>query len=186
MIKELLYNTRSVRRYDSSRKISYEELRDIAEATRLCPSTANLQRLRLALVTEGEVEQGIFDTLSFAALLRPWQGPGEGERPVGYIVIMANTEADVNLCIDAGIIAEAMLLVARERGIGGCMFRSFNREKLTRVLGKDGFYPLLVISLGYPGESVVLEDAKDGCLAYYRDEADVHHVPKLTLDELII
>lgn len=186
MIKELLKKTRSTRRYDESRSVSYEQLLSIAEAARLCPSTANLQRLRLSLVTEARDTDEIFETLSFAALLRPWIRPDIGQRPTAYIVIMADREADVNLSIDAGIIAEAMLLTANEIGIAGCMFRSFDKEKLTRVLGKDGFYPLLVLSLGYPGERVVLEDCVDGNLGYYRDSEDVHHVPKLPLKDIII
>ncbi len=186
MIKDLLKATRSVRRYDESRKITCEQLQEIAEAVRLCPSAANMQRLRLALVVEQEQSGEVFDTLAFAALLRPWVRPDVGERPVAYIVIMADREADVNLSIDAGIIAEAMLLTAKEQGIAGCMFRSFDKEKLTRVLGKDGYYPLLVLSLGYPGEMVVLETAVDGDLKYYRDGEGVHHVPKLALEDVII
>lgn len=186
MIKELLESTRSYRRYDEKRKIDRHELLDIAEAVRLCPSAANLQRIRLALVSdEGECE-GVFDTLAFAAYLRPWVRPEKGERPVAYIVIMTECELDTNLSIDVGIAAEALMLTARERGIVGCMFRSFNRENLTRVLGKGGYIPALVISLGYPGERVVLEDARDGNIRYYRDDEDTHHVPKLPLDTIVL
>ena len=56
---------------------------------------------------------------------------------------------------------------------------------LTRVLGKEGYKPILVISLGYPGERVELETSADN-LRYYRDENGVHHVPKLPLEDLLI
>ena len=47
--------------------------------------------------------------------------------------------------------------------------------------------PVLVVALGEPDETVVLEDLPaDGRTAYYRDENGVHHVPKRTLDALII
>lgn len=184
MLKDLLKQTRSVRRYDESRKIDRSTLMDIVESVRYCPSAANLQRVRVAIVDDSLCD-GVFDTLSFAAYLRPWVHPDVGERPVAYLVLMTKTDPDTNLAIDCGIVAEAIALSAREKGIGYCMFRSFNAENLTRVLAKEGYTPVLVISLGYPGEEVVIETATDS-LRYYRDENDVHHVPKLALEDIIL
>ena len=186
MIKELLKETRSYRRYDESKPIDRRTLEQICEAVRFCPCAANLQRLRLVLLTEEKECAEVFETLSFAAYLRPWVRPEEGERPVAYAVIMTEKEPDVNLSIDIGIAAEAMLLTAREMGIGGCMFRSFNAENLTRILGKEGYSPILVLSFGYPGEKIVLEDGRADALKYYRDSDGVHHVPKLPLEEIIL
>ena len=45
---------------------------------------------------------------------------------------------------------------------------------------------LWIIALGKPAEKCVLEDAGDGDILYYRDEDQVHHVPKRTLDEIIL
>jgi nitroreductase len=109
-----------------------------------------------------------------------------GERPVAYAVLMTATDPDVNLAIDIGLCAEAMILTAREKGIGACLFRSFNKDKLSEILSKDGYIPVLVISLGYPAEEVVIDEVKNGDIKYYRDENDVHHVPKLSLSELLI
>jgi len=39
--------------------------------------------------------------------------------------------------------------------------------------------------LGKPAEQVVIEDLKDNNVKYWRDENQVHHVPKRKLDELI-
>ena len=44
----------------------------------------------------------------------------------------------------------------------------------------------MVLALGKPDETVVLEEMKENNFKYYRDENDVHHVPKRSLDELII
>ena len=99
---------------------------------------------------------------------------------------MTESKPDVNLAIDIGICAEAMLLVAREYGIGGCLFRSFSEDTLCEKLGRQGLVPSLVIALGYPSETVVIDDTSGSDIKYYRDENDVHHVPKISLDTIIV
>lgn len=186
MIKELLLKTRSYRRYDENRAMTEEDIRAIAEAVRLVPSAGNLQRVRVAFVNDTLQNEEIFSTLGFAAYLKDWDGPAVGERPVGYAVLMTEREPDVNLAIDIGIAAEGMLLSAMERGIGGCIFRSFNKERLSEILKKDGYIPALVISFGCPAETVVIEDVKNGDVKYYRDTDGVHHVPKRSTDDILI
>ena len=46
---------------------------------------------------------------------------------------------------------------------------------------------MLVLALGKPAEQVVLDTVgDDGDTRYWRDENEVHHVPKRSLEELII
>ena len=46
---------------------------------------------------------------------------------------------------------------------------------------------LLVLALGKPKENVMIDDVgTDGSIKYWRDAQDVHHVPKRSLDELIV
>jgi hypothetical protein len=75
-----------------------------------------------------------------------------------------------------------------EQGFGGCMIGSIKRDELRKVLEiPEHLEILLVLALGKPNEKVVLEDVgEDGDIKYYRAGQDVHHVPKRTLDELII
>ena len=45
----------------------------------------------------------------------------------------------------------------------------------------------MVLPLGYPKEEVVIEEINQiGDVKYWRDENEVHHVPKRTLDQLIL
>jgi hypothetical protein len=80
------------------------------------------------------------------------------------------------------------MLGATERGLGGCMIGSIDHDGLRQVLDIPKQYEiLLVLALGKPKETVVLEEVgSDGDIRYYRDANGVHHVPKRSLNELIL
>ena len=103
------------------------------------------------------------------------------------MIILHDTEIREAGGVDHGIAAQSMVLGAMERGIGGCMIGSIDRPKLRAALEIPERYDiLLIVALGKPAETVVLEDVgSDGDVKYYRDDQDVHHVPKRTLEELI-
>lgn len=191
MLKDLLKKNRSYRGYDESRKISREELEELVEYTRLCPATANIQPLKYYLAWEPESLAKIQELTKWAGALPHMNLPREGMRPTGFIVICQDTRISNNAASflkDVGIVAQTMLLGAAEKGLGGCMIGSFNKEAMMEQLGLADYLMLhLVVALGAPAEEIVLEDAPEGKeVKYYRDENDVHHVPKRTLKELIL
>lgn len=65
---------------------------------------------------------------------------------------------------------------------------SVDREGLLRDLDLPGRYEvLLVLALGMPAETVALEEVgRHGDTGYWRDADGVHHVPKRSLDEIIV
>lgn len=191
MLKDLLKKNRSYRGYDESRKISREELEELVEYTRLCPATANIQPLKYYLAWEPESLAKIQELTKWAGALPHLNLPREGMRPTGFIIICQDTRISNNATSflkDVGIVAQTMLLGAAEKGLGGCMIGSFNKETMMEQLGLADYLMLhLVVALGAPAEEIVLEDAPEGKeVKYYRDENDVHHVPKRTLKELIL
>ena len=185
MIKELVIKNRSVRRYDNSVKLSRELLSELVDIGRLCASAGNLQRIRFATVCEEQNVRAVRELLGFAAYLKDWDGPTETENPSAYVVMLSEAD-DANLFVDIGIAGGAMLLGAVERGYNGCMFRSFDKEKLSLLLGIDGLTPRLVISLGKAAERVEITEALDDDIKYYRRSDDVHVVPKRPLPEVLI
>jgi nitroreductase len=80
------------------------------------------------------------------------------------------------------------LLSAVEKGLGGCIIGSINREKLRKDLKiPEHLEILLVVALGKPKETVVIEEVgADGNIKYWRDSDGVHHVPKRSLDDIIV
>jgi hypothetical protein len=61
------------------------------------------------------------------------------------------------------------------------------KELATTINNPEHFEILLVIALGKPAEQVVIESTgPDGDIKYWRDKDGVHHVPKRSLDEIII
>ena len=81
-----------------------------------------------------------------------------------------------------------MLLGATERGLGGCIIGTIQRENLRTALEiPPRFDILLVLALGKPKERVMIErvDAS-GNTKYWRDDKEVHHVPKRSLEDIII
>jgi len=188
MIKELVSKTRSVRRFRQGEKISGESLRELVELARLSASASNRQPLKFMLSCEPGKNAVIFRHLAWAGALKNWGGPAEGERPAAYIIILGDTRISKDFGVDHGIAAQSIVLGAREKGYGACMVGSIKREELRQSLAIAGHLEiLLVLALGVPAETVVLEDAvPGGPVTYYRDEKDSHHVPKRTLEELIV
>ena len=64
---------------------------------------------------------------------------------------------------------------------------AFKNESLREVLQlPEHLKVMYVIALGKPKETVVLEEMKDGDYKYWRETDGSHHVPKRSLDELVI
>ncbi len=187
-LKEIVERNRSYRRFDGRFALDEKVLRELLALARVTPSAANRQPLKYVLSGSPEWNAKIFETLAWAGYLPDWPGPDAPERPTGYIVILLDTRIHKEADIDVGIVAQTILLGAVEKGLGGCMFASIQREELARRLSlPEGLKVALVIALGKPVEKVVLEDLPSGgSIKYYRDADRTHHVPKRTMEELIL
>jgi len=188
MLEDLIRKNRSYRRFHQDVPVDIETLRALVNLARLSASGSNLQPLKYILSCEPETNARIFPHTRWAGYLKDWPGPAEGERPTAYIVILGDTEIRKSFGCDHGIAAQSIMLGAAERGLGGCMIGSIDRGELRQVLDIPEQYDiLLILALGKPKETVVLEAVgPDGDTKYYRDTDGVHHVPKRSLDELVV
>lgn len=188
MLMDLIIKNRSYRRFDTAVHISMEELNKMIEAARLSPYGTNIQSTKYILVNDQQVCNMITENCIWAGYLTDWDGPAENERPTAYIVFLYDKTLQKESMHSEGIAAQSILLSAVEMGYGGCIIGSCKRPVLLEQLDIDQerFEIAFVIALGKPAEEIVLEEAADGNIKYYRDENDVHHVPKRSLDELIL
>jgi nitroreductase len=188
MLKDLIIKNRSYRRFYQDETVSLDVLRELVELARLSASASNRQPLKYILSCEPKKNASIFNCLAWAGYLKERGGPVEGERPAAYIIVMGDKEISQSFGCDHGIAAQSIMLGATEKGLGGCMIGSIRRPELARLLGvSDRYDILLVLALGKPKEQVVLETVgADGDIKYWRDNQQVHYVPKRSLDEIVI
>jgi nitroreductase len=188
MLRELVLKNRSCRRFHQEISVSLETLRELVDLARQSASGSNKQPLKYILSCDPQMNSRIFANLAWAGYIKDWSAPEEGERPAAYIIILGDKTISQSFGCDHGIAAQSILLGATEMGLGGCMIGSVRKAELSQVMSIPAEYEiLLAIALGRPKERVVLETVgPDGDIRYWRDEQAVHHVPKRSLEEIIV
>jgi nitroreductase len=188
MLKDLVLKCRSYRRFHEDIAVGMDTLKDLVDMARCTASATNRQPLKYILSCNRERNAQIFSCLHWAAMLRNWPGPAEGERPGAYIIVLGDKSVVPSFGVDHGVAAQTILLGAVEKGLGGCMLAAVDRDDLKRLLAiPEKLDVLLVIAIGKPKEKVVLDALEPGgSTSYYRDKDDVHHVPKRSLTEIVV
>jgi nitroreductase len=188
MFAELIKKNRSYRRFHEDVPIPMETLHELVGFTRYCASAANLQPLKYMVCCDPENNARVFKHLAWAGYLKDWNGPSRGERPAAYIIILGDTTISKTFGCDHGIAGQTILLGATEKGLGGCFIGAVKRKAL-----RDSFHIpdhldiLLVLALGKPKEQVAIDDVDEkGNIQYWRDDQQVHHVPKRRLEDILI
>jgi len=186
-LKELIFKTRSYRRFDESYHIDAEMLESFIDLARLSASGANKQPLKYLYFNTTEDCEKIFPYLAWAGYLTDWPGPDRGERPAAYIIILGDKSISDIFGVDHGIAAQSIMLGATDAGLGGCIIGSIKRDELSNEFSvPDNFDILLVLALGKTIENVIVEDIRNADVKYWRDNNKNHHVPKRSLKDLII
>jgi len=186
-ISDIVLQNRSIRRFYQDERIDRELLVDLVNLARLSASGTNKQALKFVIINDPETCDTVFPSTLWAGYLSDWEGPVKGEQPSAYIIILGDKNISSSFGVDHGIAAQSMMLGASEKGYGGCMIGSIKRKELRRDLKIPDIYEiLLILALGKPREKVVIDEVKNGDIRYWRDDNEIHHVPKRKLDDLII
>lgn len=167
-----------------------EELLEMVDCARLAASSVNQQPLKYYLAWEKEETDRIQAMTKWARGLPQLELPHRGMYPTAFIVICQDLKISDSLARyqkDVGIVAQTILLSAVEMGLGGCMIGNFNAGEVKEALQLADMAPLLIVAIGKPAERIVLTQIEDGeSVAYYRDDQDVHYVPKRKLEDVVL
>ena len=188
--KELVLKNRSYRGYDRTVKQTQEELAALVDYARLMPAARNAQPLKYFLAYDEDVVAQIQKHTSWAGSLPDLSLPFANEEPTSFIVVLQDTTIESNLGQfqkDVGIVGATITLAAVEKGLGCCMIGAYSAVGVKEVLQlSEHLTPVLVIAIGKPTEKIVLTEALDGEVTYYRDEENVHFVPKRLAADIIV
>ncbi len=184
---ELVTKNRSYRRFQESEPISTGQLETLVELARLSASAGNLQPLKFILSNDPVRNGAIFSCLHWESFIEGFPAPAKGRRPSAYILVLGDTSITKDFSCNHGIAAQSILLGAVEMGFGGYLTTEIDRQTLLGFINiPDHLAVLLVIALGLPRERVVVTEAVNGEVKYWRDINKVHHVPKRGLNDIIL
>jgi len=89
--------------------------------------------------------------------------------------------------VDPGIAAQTLLLAAVEKELGGCIIMNVNKKQFALDFQiPENLELIQVIALGKPVENVKIVEMQNDEYKYYRDEQDVHFVPKRSFNDIIV
>ena len=187
----LTYSARSVRVFDESICASEEQLRHFVDCARVAPSAGNMQILKYKICFEADTVKNLRPLTRWAGYIKDKKLPPDGKEPTSFIVICHDKSIGAVTPftqMDVGIAAQTINLAAREAGFAVCMIGSFDKEGVKGLLCLDEHIePSLIIALGAPAEyPVICSVGDDGSIKYFRDSADLHFVPKRSLEEILL
>lgn len=191
MFLDIVKHSRSYRGYDSSYTFTKEALMAYVDCARYAPSSVNAQPFRYYLAWEQAEVATLQSATGWARALPELKLPHEGKCPTAFIVICQDMnlgDALPRYQKDVGIVAQTMLLAAASEGLGGCMIGNYSAKIVKELLSlPEHLSPVLIVAFGKPDETIHIVDAEEGGnIAYYRDENDVHYVPKRKLEDIVL
>ena len=191
MLKELVIKNRSYRGFDENYSFTREQLKGYLDLTRYTASSVNAQPLKYKIVYEKHEVEAVRPLTRWARALPDMVLPHPNMHATAFIIICQDTDISPNLARyqkDIGIVAQTITLAAVEDGLGGCMIGNFTPDEVKETLNlAENLTPMLIIALGKPAEEIVIKEIDNGeSTKYYRDENDIHYVPKRKLKDILI
>ena len=185
-VYEASKNRRTVRRFKQS-ALKKDDIMKIIDCARLAPYAANLQPLKFSVVTDEQIRRQMYPHIKYAGYIPDWD-PEFEETPPVFIALLCDTSlkpAEKSEC-DSGAAAMSMCLCAESLGISSCWLGAINRAEIKNILSLDESLEVTyLLGLGYAAQCGEVFDMKDSVKYYFDENGDVH-VPKRTLDEIIV
>lgn len=151
-ILELIKSRRCVRSFNSSKKISREQIEKILEAGQWAPSAGNAQDWQFLVVQNEKTKKRLAD----AAL-------GQDFIAEASVVIVVVTDLKrieefygsrgrgLYSLQDTAAATQNMFLTAHSMGLGACWVGAFNEKEVSQVLNlEENLRPVVLLPIGYP------------------------------------
>lgn len=183
--EQLASTRRTIRRFQQ-RPVPDAELKHLVAMARFASCGSNKQLLRYIIIRESATVRKVFDCTRWAGMVAPRRTPVWGaDAPLAFIAVTVPVDAAPIVIADAGAAIQSIEFAAWERGLGCCWFASFDPAVVKEAVNlTDSRKVLYLVAVGFPAESPVTEEAVAGNVAYYLDDQDILHVPKLPVDEI--
>jgi len=140
--------------------VALEQIRQILEAARLAPSACNQQPWRFAVVQDAVLRRRIVAEGLLPGINMTWALNAPVHIVIGMELsflahrIGAQVSGVDYPWIDIGIAGEHLVLAATELGLSTCWIGWINARKIAGIVGwPKSIKPVIVITVGYPGES---------------------------------
>ncbi len=183
--KNIVQNTRCVRRFKQNITIDKSELIELIDLTRTISSSKNMQPLKYIAITDEKIKDEVYKPLQWAAHLATWNQK-DSERPSAYILMINDKSIDGFADIDCGISLQTIMLGATSKGYDGCVLASIDKSAYKKLFNlAEHLEPMLIIALGIKDEEIELVDV-DNSTNYYRDNTSKHFVPKRKLSDILL
>ena len=182
---ESIIGRRSVRKFER-KNVPADVMRKLIELGGLAASGMNVQPIKY-IIAAGEKADEIFPHTRWAGYLKGKGSPSFDERPYAFILVLN----DLNLRksgyeLDAGAAVQNILVAAHAMGLGTCWLGAIDYDEISSLVGLTDDYKLIsAVAVGYPAQKSVSEASK-GDIRYYLDDDEVLHVPKRSVDEIIL
>ncbi len=186
-VYDAIMKRRTIRKFEQ-REVSRDILIKLIDCARVAAYGANIQPLKFAIIDKPQILKDIYPMTKWAGYL-PDGAPKEDERPAAYIAALGDKKIKANGTFEceAGAAVTTMMLAAVEEGLGTCWLGAIDREKIKKLIGIDEHLDVAyLLAVGYPKQESRTTEIKNGDVKYYEDENGVIHVPKRSLDEVII
>ncbi|MCX7715257.1 MAG: nitroreductase family protein [Clostridia bacterium] len=185
-VYDAIMERRTIRKF-TQEKIETDKLIKLVDCARMAAYGANLQPLKFMIIQSKEILDELFDFIKWAGYLENG-APMEEERPTAYIAVLGDCtlKASGNYEVEAGAAVTTMMLAAQEEGLATCWLGAINREKIKQTLKlEENLSVVYLLALGYPAQKSVADKMTDS-VKYYLDKNNVLHVPKRSLDEVLV
>lgn len=181
----LFEKNRSYRGYKKDYVVTNDMLRRIVNVNTKIASGKNQQVLRFKLVTKGDDADFVLKNIKLGGMLPELHLPYEGTEPEAFVIVCTSVPETKIIDIDLGISLQSMSLKATEMGLNCVMICAFNKVNLVEHFGLK-HEPLAILAVGKGAENIRLKTISvDESRAYYRVD-DVHYVPKVKIDDILI